>query len=65
METRSHINELQEDMFKKANLDPEGEKLYNKLEGLKEEAKNSFIPGYRDAKEAKWFPIYVLILFLP
>ena len=53
METRAHINDLQEDMFKKANLTSDGEKLYNKLEGLKEEAKNSFIPGYRDAKEAK------------
>ena len=61
METRSHINELQEDMFKKANLDPEGEKLYNKLEGLKEEAKNSFIPGYRDAKEAKQKNIFEML----
>ena len=61
METRSHINELQEDMFKKANLDPEGEKLYNKLEGLKEEAKNSFIPGYRDAKEAKQKNIFDML----
>ena len=61
METRSHINELQEDMFKKANLNPEGEKLYNKLEGLKEEAKNSFIPGYRDAKEAKQKNIFDML----
>ena len=61
METRSHINELQEDMFKKANLNPEGEKLYNKLEGLKEEAKNSFIPGYRDAKEAKQKNIFEML----
>ena len=61
METRSHINELQEDMFKKANLNREGEKLYNKLEGLKEEAKNSFIPGYRDAKEAKQKNIFDML----
>ena len=61
METRSHINELQEDMFKKANLHPEGEKLYNRLEGLKEEAKNSFIPGYRDAKEAKQKNIFEML----
>ena len=61
METRSHINELQEHMFKKANLNPEGEKLYKKLEGLKEEAKNSFIPGYRDAKEAKQKNIFEML----
>ena len=61
METRGHINELQEDMFKKANLNKEGEKLYNKLEGLKEEAKNSFIPGYRDAKEAKQKNIFEML----
>ena len=61
METRSHINELQEDMFKKANLNPEGEKIYNKLEGLKEEAKNSFIPGYRDAKESKQKSIFEML----
>ena len=61
METRAHINELQEDMFKKANLNSEGEKLYNKLEGLKEEAKNSFIPGYRDAKEAKQKNIFEML----
>ena len=61
METRSHINELQEDMFKKANLNSEGEKLYNKLEGLREEAKKSFIPGYRDAKEAKQKNIFDML----
>ena len=61
METRARINELQEDMFKKSNLDSEGEKLYNKLEGLKEEAKKSFIPGYRDAKEAKQKNIFEML----
>ena len=61
METRERINELQEDMFKKSNLDPAGEKLYNKLEGLKEEAKQSFIPGYRDAKEAKQKNIFEML----
>ena len=61
METRTHINDLQEEMFKKANLNSEGEKLYNKLEGLKEEAKNSFIPGYRDAKEAKQKNIFDML----
>ncbi len=61
METRAHINELQEDMFKKSNLNSEGEKLYSKLEGLREEAKNSFIPGYRDAKEAKQKNIFDML----
>ena len=61
METRARINELQEDMFKKSNLDSEGEKLYNKLEGLKEEAKKSFIPGFRDAKEAKQKNIFEML----
>jgi len=61
METRERINELQEDMFKKSNLNSEGEKLYNKLEGLKEEAKKSFIPGYRDAKEAKQKNIFEML----
>ena len=61
METRERINELKEDMFKKSNLDSEGEKLYNKLEGLKEEAKKSFIPGYRDAKEAKQKNIFEML----
>ena len=61
METRARINELQEDMFKKSNLNSEGEKLYNKLEGLKEEAKKSFIPGYRDAKEAKQKNIFEML----
>ena len=61
METRERINELQEDMFKKSNLDPNGEKLYNKLEGLKEEAKKSFIPGYRDAKEAKQKNVFEML----
>ena len=61
METRERINELQEDMFKKSNLDSESEKLYNKLEGLKEEAKKSFIPGYRDAKEAKQKNIFEML----
>ena len=61
METRERINELQEDMFKKSNMNSEGEKLYNKLEGLKEEAKKSFIPGYRDAKEAKQKNIFEML----
>ena len=61
METRSHINELQEDMFKKANMNSEGEKLYNKLEGLKEEAKNSFVPGLREAQEAKQKSIFEML----
>ena len=61
METRAHISELQEDMFKKANLNKEGEKLYGKLEDLREEAKKSFIPGYRDAKEAKQKSIFEML----
>ena len=61
METRERINELQEDLFKKSNMDSEGEKLYTKLEGLKEEAKKSFIPGYRDAKEAKQKNIFEML----
>ena len=61
METRERINELQEDLFKKSNLNNESEKLYNKLEGLKEEAKKSFIPGYRDAKEAKQKNIFEML----
>jgi hypothetical protein len=61
METRERINELQEDLFKKSNMDSEGEKLYSKLEGLKEEAKKSFIPGYRDAKEAKQKNIFEML----
>jgi hypothetical protein len=61
METRSHINDLKEDMFKKSNLNPAGEKLYNKLEGLKEEAKSNFIPGYREAKEAKKKNIFEML----
>ena len=61
METRARINELQEDMFKKSNMDSESEKLYNKLEGLKEEAKKTFKPGYRDAKEAKQKNIFEML----
>ena len=61
MEARAHISELQEDMFKKANLNKEGEKLYGKLEDLREEAKKSFIPGYRDAKEAKQKSIFEML----
>ena len=61
METRAHISELQEDMFKKANLNKEGEELYGKLEDLREEAKKSFIPGYRDAKEAKQKSIFEML----
>ena len=61
METRARIGELQEDMFKKSNLNKEGEKLYSKLEDLREEAKKSFIPGYREAKEAKQKSIYEML----
>ena len=61
METRAHISDLQEDMFKKANLNKEGEILYSKLEDLREEAKKSFIPGYRDAKEAKQKSIFEML----
>ena len=47
--------------FQVCQFDSEGEKLYNKLEGLKEEAKKSFIPGYRDAKEAKQKNIFEML----
>ena len=60
-ETRGHIENLQEEIFKKANLDPDGEKIYNKLEELKKEAEKSFIPGYRDAKEKKQKNVFEML----
>ena len=60
-ETRGHIENLQEEIFKKSNLDPESEKLYNKLEEVKLEAKKTFIPGYRDAKEKKQKNVFEML----
>ncbi len=44
-ETHNHINELQNEMFDKCNKSKSGKKLYQKLENLKEEVKENYIPG--------------------
>ena len=44
-ETHNHINELQNEMIDKCNKSKNGKKLFEKLENLKEEAKEKFIPG--------------------
>ena len=44
-ETHNHINELQNEMIDKCNKSKSGKKLYQKLENLKEEVKENYIPG--------------------
>lgn len=52
-ETRGHIDQLQYDLFSKCQTDKMKERLYARLEAIKEEAKKDYVPGQIIDKERK------------